>query len=148
MLRLGYCLGPREFSDMFGVAMWEGSYFGKLKVCTFYFFFSFLFNILFQFCGYLENFKFGQILFIRFYERVCVLFSVSACKCLRVTGSEENLEDGMEGKLEDGMEGKLEDGMEGNLRMLVSVSVVLVHLCVFDVRNIVRLFILTKLVNF
>ena len=132
MLRLGYILGPREFSDMFGVAMWESSYLGKLKVCTFYFFFSFLFNILFQFCGYLENFKFGQILFIRFYERVCVLFSVSACKCLRVTGSEENLEDGMEGKLEDGMEGKLEDGMEekledgmeGNLRMLVSVSVV------------------------
>ena len=42
MLRLGYCLGPREFSDMFGVAMWEGSYFGKLKVCTFYFFFIFI----------------------------------------------------------------------------------------------------------
>ena len=60
-----------------------------------------------------------------------MLFSVSACKCLRVTGSEENLE--------DGMEGKLEDGMEGSLRMLVSVSVVLVHLCVFDVRNIVGL---------
>ena len=41
MLRLGYILGPREFSDMFGVAMWESSYLGKLKVCTFYFFFHF-----------------------------------------------------------------------------------------------------------
>ena len=38
MLRLGYILGPREFSDMCGVAMFESSYLGKLKVCTFYFF--------------------------------------------------------------------------------------------------------------